>query len=310
MGRFYSDRSLTAAHDRSNTSYAGIVRDKNAAKPYTLFDGKLVKLEYDNIENIAPCGGINSCSADLANWVLAQLQNGVFDDQQIIPGDVINETRTPRSIVGDGHSGLFPSQHYDLYGLGVEMNDFGGEEMVWHTGGADGFVTTVCMVPGKDIGIVVLTNTDANYFFIAAMYQILEAYFDMPYRNLSALFYGFYTGREKQNTDEMHAMYKKAEKKEPLPLPGSLMTGAFYNPVYGKMFITMEGGNLVMKFEHHPQLKGKLEYMGDNTFVCTYDPISYGVQEIPFTIEDNKVTSVTVTVTEFIDLMPYVFTRL
>ncbi len=295
--------------NRTSTTHEKIIADKNACKPYTFSQGKMIQLSYDNLNNIAPCASINSNVNDLSHWLITQLNDGNYNGKQILPASVIAETRLPRSVVSEGGSGLFPSQHFDLYGLGVGMNDYEGREMVWHTGGADGFVTAVCMIPDEKLGIAVLTNTDANYLFIAALYQIIEAYFDMPYRNLSEILYGYYERNEKNTNAEVAGYYATAAKENTPPVALTSFTGTYTNPVYGKMEMKMENGKLTMYFEHHPQLKGNLKYLEDNSFVCTYDPISWGIREIPFTIEDKEVKSVTVYINDFIDFMPYEFVK-
>ncbi|MBK7568613.1 MAG: serine hydrolase [Bacteroidetes bacterium] len=295
--------------NRSSTTYEKIVADKNACKAYTMSEGKLVKLGYDNLNNIAACASINSCVNDISHWMITQLDEGKYKGKEIISEQAIMDTRFPRSIVSDGQSGLFKSQHFDLYGLGVGLNDYEGRQLVWHTGGADGFVTTVCMIPDEELGISVLTNTDANYLFLAALYQIIEAYFDMPYRNLSSTFYGFYERNEKAKDQEISDWYATAAKGAKAELPLKEYAGTYYNSVYGKMEIKLEKGNLNMYFEHHPQLTGKLQLLKGNDFVCTYDPINWGVKEIPFAVENERVMSVTVTINDFIDFMPYEFIK-
>ncbi len=293
----------------TSAAYEKIKADKNAAKPYTIFRNKLVDLEYDNLNNIAPCGGINSSVEDLSHWMIMLADNGKYKGNQIIPEQVIADTRMPRSIVGDGHSRLFPSQHFDLYGLGVGMNDLFGKEMYWHTGGADGFVTSVCILPEEKLGIAVLTNSDANYLFIAAMYQIIEAYMQQPYRNISELFYGFMENNNTAENSEIDAWYTTAAAHPKPALALKEYAGSYYNDVYGKMEIEIKNDALVATFEHHPQLHGNLEALGGNNFVCTYDPVTWGVKEIPFTVENGKVKSVTITVNDFIDFMPYTFVK-
>ncbi|MFI5171161.1 MAG: serine hydrolase [Chitinophagales bacterium] len=295
--------------NRSSTTYEKIKSDKNACTPYTIFQNKLVKLQYDNLNNIAPCAAINSSVNDLSHWLLTQLNNGTYDGNQIFPPEVIKETRFPRSIVGDGHSSLFPTRHFDLYGLGAEMNDYEGREMIWHTGGADGFVTSVCFIPDEQLGITVLTNTDANYFFLACLYQIIEAYFQMPYRNLSERYYTFYERNTKEDNKQLDEWYKKADEVKNAGLPLKDYTGKYYNSVYGNMEIKLESGKLNMYFSHHPQLVGKLAPVGENDFVCTYDPINWGVKHIPFTVEDGKVKSLKLRVNDFIDFLPYEFIK-
>jgi CubicO group peptidase (beta-lactamase class C family) len=294
---------------RSSTTHQAIAGDNNAAVPYTMFRNELIQLNYDNVDNIAACGGINSCSNDLTHWLQMQLNYGNYKGVQVLPDAVVYETRIPRSIVGDGHSGLFVSQHFDLYGLGIEMNDYEGREMVWHTGGANGFVTSVCMIPDESLGIAILTNTDANYFFIACLYQIIEAYFEMPYRNLSEIFYGFYKMGADADMAEITAYYEEAATYQEQASDLKKFTGTYVNDVYGEMRVVYEGNALRLKFQHHPHLTGNLDAISENSFICTYDPVSWGVKEIPFTVENGVVISATVRVNDFIDFGEYVFIK-
>ncbi|MFN0276570.1 MAG: serine hydrolase [Chitinophagales bacterium] len=293
---------------RSSTTHAKIVNDKNACKPYTMFQNKLVELGYDNIDNIGPCASINSCTNDLTHWMQVQLNSGRYNGQQVFPAEVIQETRKPRSIEGSVNSTLFPSKHFELYGLGIQMNDYNGREMIWHTGGADGFVTSVCFIPEEKLGIAILTNTDANYFFLAALYQVIESYFEMPYRNMSEIFYTFYernTTNENKKRDEWHKQTQSFKSEIDL----KKFSGTYKDAVYGEMEIKLEKGALKMYFAHHPQLTGKLVPLSDSSFLCTYYPINWGVKEIPFKMENGNVKSVTVTVNSFIDYLPYEFIK-
>jgi CubicO group peptidase (beta-lactamase class C family) len=295
---------------RSSTTNAKISADKNACKPYTIFQNKLVKLNYDNIDNIGPCASINSCANDLTNWMHLQLNKGKFNGVQIFPAEVIDETRQPRSIEGRSASPLFPSKHYDLYGLGIGMNDYNGKEMLWHTGGADGFVTTVCFVPEINLGVAVLTNTDANYFFLAALYQIIEAYLNMPYRNMSAIFYTFYERNTNNTNEQLQKWFEQAATYKPLTKQtAEQFTGKYYNGVYGDMHIQFENGKLNMYFEHHPQLTGQLQMLTDSSFLCRYDPVNWGVKELPFTLKNGEMNSISVTVNDFIDFGVYEFIK-
>lgn len=294
---------------RSSSSHSKIISDNNACKPYTMFQNNLLELEYDNIDNIGPCASINSCVNDLSHWLLLQTNNGEYKGKQMIPTEVIYDTRMPRSIVGDGHSGLFTSQHFDLYGLGIEMNDYQGKEMIWHTGGADGFVTSVCFIPEENLGIAVLTNTDANYLFLAALYQIIEAYFDMPYRNLSQMFYSFYEQSAGQENETIQKLYTLADSYKSDATFLKQFIGTYSNSVYGKMNITQDKGKLLMHFEHHPQMTGALRMISDSSFVCTYQPISWGVKEIPFKKDQEKIISLSVSINDFIDFGVYEFIK-
>ena len=55
---------------------------------------------------------------------------------------------------------------------------------------------------------------------------------------------------------------------------------------------------------------GKLEYMGDNKFLCSFNSPLWGIQPAPFTIKDGKVQSITISVSENVDMMAYEFEKI
>jgi hypothetical protein len=119
--------------------------------------------------------------------------------------------------------------------------------------------------------------------------------------------------RYKNNEVEANEELKKfdervaASKKTKYNL--ETLVGKYSNSVYGVMEIKLEKGKAIMTFEHHPNLKGNLEYLDGNNFVCNYSSAMYGVKEIPFRLAEGKVKSCTVTVNDFIDFMPYEFVK-
>jgi hypothetical protein len=54
---------------------------------------------------------------------------------------------------------------------------------------------------------------------------------------------------------------------------------------------------------------GKLEHLQDNKFLCTYSNPTMGIREIPFKVEQGKVTGVTISVADFVEFTPYEFVR-
>lgn len=136
----------------------------NIAKPHTLVEGKMSVIPIQNIDNLAPCGSIGSSINELSHWLIAQLDSGKYNNQSVIPFSVIKKTRQPQTIQGRVRH-PFNIGHFSLYGLGWGLMDYEGRELVMHTGGVNGFVTSVTLVPEEKLGIVVLTNTDQNAFF-------------------------------------------------------------------------------------------------------------------------------------------------
>ncbi|MCD6067463.1 MAG: serine hydrolase [Bacteroidetes bacterium] len=303
---FFNPLNMT----RSSTYNSEIVKDKNAAVPYTILKNKLTKLSYANVDNLGPAASINSCVKDMSNWLMCQLDSGKFNGKRVIPYEAIRTTRTPHTIAGrGGNNPDFPSNHFNLYGLGWGIKDYFGKAMYEHTGGADGFVTSVCLFPEEKLGIVVLTNTDVNGLFLALREQIMLAYFNQPYVNLSAADYKGYEEGNKQANEQIAEWEKKTSTKNNELVSAADLVGTYINEVYGEVQIVRMGSTFALKFSHHPQATGELNYMSDDTFMCTYTYATWGIQLLKVKVENGTVKSLIVKVNDFVDYQSYEFVK-
>jgi hypothetical protein len=255
---------------------------------------------------MAPAGSISSSVNDLSKWVMAQLNKGKIGDKEIIPASAIARTWTPQSILGNGGS-QFNTGHFALYGLGWFLVEYAGKKIVSHTGGVNGFVTSVTLIPEEKLGIVVLTNTDANAFYEALKWEIMDAYLGLPYRNYSAVMLANHKAGEADMEKMLKAKQDTINSKPQTALPLTAYAGEYENELYGKMNIKLENGRLIMRFEHHDGRFSKLEALGGNRFLSTWNEPLYGVKVLPFTVENGKVKSLTVRVADFVEFTPYEF---
>jgi CubicO group peptidase (beta-lactamase class C family) len=285
-----------------------ILTAANKATAHTVVNHELKKIPYGRLENMAPCGAISSSVNDLSHWVMMQLDNGKYNGRQVIPAAAIAQTRIPASILGNGGV-IFNKGHFSLYGLGWFLQEYNGRKIVSHTGGVNGFVTSVTLIPEEKLGIIVLTNTDANNFYEALKWDIMDAYMGLPYRNYSSVYLGFH--KQSQANEEKWLKEKKdtiaMNLKPGLPLRS--FAGNYQHPVYGSMSIAFQSGKLVATFEHHKGRFADLEALGENRFLATFNDPIYGIKVWPFTIQDGKVKSVTVTVADFVEFTPYEFIK-
>jgi CubicO group peptidase (beta-lactamase class C family) len=164
-----------------------ILTATNKASAHTTVDGETKKIPYGQLDNLAPAGSIASSVKDMSNWVLMQLNKGTFNGKQVIPASAINQTWAPNAILGNGGA-LFNRGHFALYGLGWFLEEYEGRKIVSHTGGVNGFVTSVTLIPEEKLGILVFTNTDMNAFYEALKLEIRDAYLGLPYRNYSKVY--------------------------------------------------------------------------------------------------------------------------
>lgn len=281
---------------------------ENKCAAHTVVIGELKKIPYGNIDNLAPAGSISSSVNDMSKWVIAQLNNGKLDGKEIIPSSAIAQTRTPHSIMGNGGH-MFNKAHFNLYGLGWFIEEYAGRKIVAHTGGINGFVTSVCLVPEEKLGIIVLTNTDANNFYEALRNEIEDACLGLPYRNYSKVYLDFQQADEKEKSKQYKVIRDSIAMNPKTELPLTAYAGEYMHDVYGKMNIKIEDSKLIMRFEHHQGRYGMLEPLGGNRFFCTYNDPLYGMKKLEFTVAGNKVKSLTVKVADFVEFTPYEFVK-
>ena len=281
---------------------------ENIAKPHTYVDGKISVIPFQNIDNLAPCGSIGSSIKDLSLWVIAQLDSGKYDGVNVIPFSALQKTRQLLSIERRVRH-PYNKTHYTLYGMGWEFQDYEGKEIVSHTGGVNGFVTSVTLMPEEKLGIVVLTNTDQNAFFQSLKWEILDAYLSLPYRNYDSTFFAG-SMKRKTNQDSLIIMMKDSVKLNLSPeIDLQNFAGRYENVVYGYADLVQKENFLELYLEHHSRLTGKLEYIGNNRFLCTYSDPTYGIRVFPFEIDKGKVVSFDLYVDDFIEFLPYKFLK-
>lgn len=291
---------------RTFTNYQTMLNDANACKPHTLLrNGKLTTLPLANIDNMGASASISSCVADMSKWVLMQLNNGVYNGKTVIPIEVIAETRKSHMVNTDVNSPIFKSKHFVNYGLGWQMYDYEGKRVIEHSGGSNGFVTKTEFIPEMQLGVIVYTNSDANSLYDALCKQIVESYLNMPYRNLSEIYFQNYTRNKAKQAEALKQLTQ--ENKQPLTLPLKAFEGEYQNDFYGKVWIKLIKNKLQLHFQHHPQNIGMLEYIGNNKFLCTYTDVTYGVEVMQFSLQNNAVGSITVKIDDFIDYLSYEF---
>jgi CubicO group peptidase (beta-lactamase class C family) len=280
----------------------------NKASAHTVDNGILKKVAYGKIDNIAPAGAISSSVSDMSKWVMMQLDSGKMNGKQLIPAEALAETWTPHSILGNGGA-RFNTAHFGLYGLGWFIEEYNGKKIVAHTGGVNGFVTSVAMVPEEKLAIIVLTNTDANNFFEGLRMEIMDAWMGLPYRNYSRIMLDEQNSYFRNRDNQMKLKRDTINAKPKTALALSAYAGKYKHDIYGNMTIAVEKNELIMRFEHHKNRFSKLEALGENRFLSTWNDPLYGVRVLPFTVENGKVKSITVRVADFVEFTPYEFMK-
>lgn len=280
----------------------------NIALPHTMVERKLVRIPIEPIDNLAPAASVWSSAEDMSHWVMMQLDSGMYQGRRVIPMEVIEATRTPYSIEGRSLDPVRET-HYSLYGLGWGLEDMHGREVVSHTGGVNGFVSSVTLVPEENLGIVVLTNTDANGFFSNLKYQLLDVYFGNPYLNVSARSFGRNEEFENMRYEGINAMRDTVARGVTSDIPLKAFTGSYTNEVYGSITLAENNGSLIMRFSNHPHMTATLGRLGRHRFLTTYSDPTFGIVVTTFNIVGKKVKGLELRCADFVEFTPYMFVK-
>jgi CubicO group peptidase (beta-lactamase class C family) len=254
----------------SNTSTKALEGAGDVATPHQKIDGKVDIVPWRNLDNVGPCGSINSCAHDMAQWLRLQLGEGMFDKQRLLSSGAIQEMHTAQMAMR--YEGMMaklnPHAHFMSYGLGWMLTDHRGVKVVEHGGGIDGMLSQVALVPEKKLGVVVLTNMAPNLLPGALKYRVLDAYLGAPARDWSAELRKTLKDGLKL-ADEAEKKQEKERIKDTRPsLALGKYAGTFHDDLYGDVQIIKEKDKLV--FRYGPSFVGDLQHWHYDTFRATW----------------------------------------
>lgn len=201
--------------------------------------------KYDRIPDAeAPAGGASGSLNDMARFLRLQLNEGRFESAQLVDAAALADTHKPHVISGQPADARGRGR---FYGLGWNVSyDQNGRVRVGHSGAFDlGAATNVTMIPGEELGIVVLTNAQP----IGAAEAIAETFFDITQNGHPTVnwvdFLGMVFG-------QMHDQARAAAASGAIPpnakpaRPLADYLGTYGNSYFGPLIVRAEGDSLVM----------------------------------------------------------------
>jgi len=215
-------------------------------------------------------GGINSTAADMAKWMIVQLDSGrVAGGERLFSERTTRELWTPVTPMpfGRAPAGMEPLQvQYQGYALGFVIRDYRGRKIVTHTGGLPGYVSRVTMVPDLGLGIAVLTNQEVGAAFESITTHVLDHYMGAePVDWITA----FSDRMARQDSvvaarDQAVAAERDTASRPSLPLSG--YAGTYTDAWYGDVTIVEGEAGLEIQFSRTESLLGDLQHWQFDTF--------------------------------------------
>ncbi len=269
----------------SSTTLAEVESHTNVATPHGKMSGEVRAISWRDWENLGGAGAINSCVADLAQWMRLQLGRGVHDDHRLLSDEVIREMHSPQTIVPLSRSDreLFPETHFALYGLGWRLNDYRGRLIVRHGGALDGFRTHIAILPEENLGVVALTNINESSVPQAIVWQVIDQYLGPQEKDWNQVYLAE-AEKARARSDSLKGIRITERLIDTVPTHAlEDFAGTYEHELYGQVTITLEDGHLVINAGLF--YTGDLEHWHLNTFQVTWRDAYQGKDYLGFILD-------------------------
>jgi len=218
-------------------------------------------------------GGIYSSIADLSKWVLCHLQGGKYGPEMkpLFSAAVLRERWAAQTILQIGGPGPY-NTHFAAYGLGFGLSDVKGYKQVSHTGGLEGMVTQITMIPELQLGIIVLTNQEEGLAFNAITNQIKDGYLGVTGTDRVkeyTMVRKRQLAEEKRVVDSIWAGVAAVQKGKG-QVDMAAYVGTYRDAWFGEIVISVKNGKPWFDSKRSPKLTGELLPYKGNTFIAKW----------------------------------------
>lgn len=244
---------------RTNADHTAARADSNAASPHITVNGRKQPIDwiYEDY-NALPAGGVNSTAHDLGLWLQFQLNQGSVNGQSVLSSKALLETRVPHTpdrgrSSGRGQWSTAAGEDDDAfrhpaYAMGWFVHAYRGHDIVWHSGGIDGFRSLIGFLPDDDVGIVVLTNADQSMLAMATFQTLVDAALGRGVSDRWSQSFRRMALADADAAKKRRAELENGRLKNTKPsLPLDRYTGTFAdNGAFGEARVHVENGELVI----------------------------------------------------------------
>ncbi len=208
---------------------------------------------YEEAQGIGPAGSIISNINDMSKWLIALMNEGIYNGKQIIPADVVRASLAPAialpnsQLENRGYGELLNP----VYGMGRWFASYRGHFMTYHGGDLDGIHSQFSCMPYDSIGVIVFVIGDQS----APLYNIISYNI---YERLLSLDQTPWSERRLQDRDKAKKQNKAGRQKAGAERiantkpshPLEDYSGEFEHPAYGILKVALKDSVLQLDFHH------------------------------------------------------------
>ena len=291
---------------RSTVSDAELQAAQDRGRPHARLDGPIrgigKQVRLDETVGISPAagpaGGLAISANDMTKWLMVQLGRGqlpgtatrVFSEQNAV------QMWTPVTLqpIASLPPELKPLEpRFRTYALGWDVSDYRGAKIISHGGAVFGSLTTVVLIPERNVAFSVAVNSEEGQLVRGLMYELLDHYLGLPKGNWPEKYHAFRKARTEQALKQISSDAAKPAKSSP-SLPLARYAGEYVDPWYGKITVSSTPQGLAIRFPHSQGMSGALEHWQYNTFRTRFEDKSIEPAFVTFGIDaDGKIERVT-----------------
>jgi CubicO group peptidase (beta-lactamase class C family) len=251
---------------RSVTSINTLTDMKNVASPHTDYVDDVIAIPYQNWDNVAPAGGIISCSHDVAQWLRLQLNRGIYKSDTLFSNRISHQMWSPQTIQGVSAYAIKngPTQ-FKSYGLGWALKDYHGKKVVSHGGGYDGMISQTAMIPEEGLGIVVLTNKN-SWLILPILNKTMDVFLDAEEKDWSEYYLKYWDNAQKAKKEAPIKFEEERIKNTKPSLELEAYTGTYQDEMYGDAEVKLIDDQLHVQLLPAPSFHAKMKHYHFDTF--------------------------------------------
>lgn len=269
---FVENRIMKPLEMKNSASTWNRLKDtSNVIVPHVPIDGKLQVITRYKNQTFDAAAGIYSSVNDMSRWVIMQLQKGKYgNNQKIFSEKQHTEMWTPQTLMPNKTVAPYNSL-FKAYGLGWQLSDVKGKLQVSHTGGLEGIVTQVIMIPELQLGIIVFTNQQSGAAFSAITNTIKDSYLGIEPIDHVAQFSEKAKASEEKADKVTDEVWETVAKNKSQKIDFKKYIGTYKDNWLGEITIIEKKGKMYFASKRSPQLSGEIFFYKDNNFVVKWN---------------------------------------
>ena len=253
---FVRERILQPLEMKSTVySIADMLKQPDYGVPYTerRDSFELYKIPYyEDTDGLAAAGAIISNIEDMSHWLIALMNNGMYNGKQVLPPKVINATLEP--AIALPNAGAQARGWWEVlnqaYGMGRWTASYRGRLIAFHGGDLPGFHSQISYMPNEHIGVIVFViGNHTAPLYNPISYNVYERLLGMDETPWTQRLLDI---RLKNKKAGMEARSKAGFGRVPNTKPShdlSEYIGEYDHPAYGTLKISMKDNAL--RFDFH-----------------------------------------------------------